>query len=274
MYRVPKEYLPTTDEGEVTDLPYRNHLAGMESWLGDIEHDLESGTVMVLAPAAFQLRSVISEARRRGLLYHNPFAADRGDWNPIKHVPGKLSMAMRLYNFVLTRKADLPEDAMTWAEFDSWVSLLNADVFSEKGMKKSCADRAKQIPKELVWDVFWPTAFKPEHVESAKTGNVGWLAQNVLASKLKSLEYPIAIYNRRGNPDDLLADPKLIFGTCHSVKGGEADTVYIVPDLPPRFAEQWQSGDRDSLLRLFYVAVTRARKCVRILERGRGESVL
>ncbi len=54
--------------------------------------------------------------------------------------------------------------------------------------------------------------------------------------------------------------PRVIVGTIHSVKGADAAAVYVLPDLSPAQWERWQAGKRDELLRIFYVAFTRARE--------------
>ncbi|HUX78338.1 MAG TPA: ATP-binding domain-containing protein, partial [Alphaproteobacteria bacterium] len=56
--------------------------------------------------------------------------------------------------------------------------------------------------------------------------------------------------------------PPITIGTIHSVKGGEADVVYLYPDISVAAATERMIGagqeSEDSLLRLFYVGMTRA----------------
>jgi superfamily I DNA/RNA helicase len=58
-----------------------------------------------------------------------------------------------------------------------------------------------------------------------------------------------------------------VIGTIHSIKGGEADCVYVMPDLSPQGAAQWQGDDDDkaAVIRTFYVAMTRARHKLALL---------
>ena len=56
-------------------------------------------------------------------------------------------------------------------------------------------------------------------------------------------------------------DPKIIVGTIHSVKGGEADVVVLFPDISCVADETcWWTARKDELVRTFYVGMTRARE--------------
>jgi superfamily I DNA/RNA helicase len=50
----------------------------------------------------------------------------------------------------------------------------------------------------------------------------------------------------------------VIPGTIHSVKGGEAQTVILIPDLSLAAVKPYWAGETASIGRLFYVAMTRA----------------
>jgi superfamily I DNA/RNA helicase len=65
----------------------------------------------------------------------------------------------------------------------------------------------------------------------------------------------------------------MVVGTIHSVKGGQADVVYLFPDLSRAGDAQYrQCGPpRDSVIRTFYVGVTRARETLYICS---GESAM
>ena len=57
--------------------------------------------------------------------------------------------------------------------------------------------------------------------------------------------------------------PLVTIGTIHSVKGGEADVVYLFPNLSRSAFEQWEaprSKGYDAIVRQFYVGITRARE--------------
>jgi hypothetical protein len=55
------------------------------------------------------------------------------------------------------------------------------------------------------------------------------------------------------------------------VKGGEADVVYLFPDLSASGIRQWEGPrhDRDAIIRLAYVMTTRARETLVICDPAR-----
>jgi superfamily I DNA/RNA helicase len=56
--------------------------------------------------------------------------------------------------------------------------------------------------------------------------------------------------------------PRVTVGTIHSVKGGEADVVYLFPDLSRAAWQQMRNSQEgmDSAVRVGYVGATRARE--------------
>ena len=79
---------------------------------------------------------------------------------------------------------------------------------------------------------------------------------------------------KRG-PHSLIEDPQVIVGTIHSVKGGQADVVYLFPDLSRAGNANYQVAgpSRDSVIRAFYVGATRARETLYICGRETAWSV-
>jgi len=67
----------------------------------------------------------------------------------------------------------------------------------------------------------------------------------------------------------------VIVGTIHSVKGGQADVVFLFPDLSPAgdAAYQRHGAQRDSVIRLFYVGMTRARHTLYVCQKESSMAV-
>jgi DNA helicase II / ATP-dependent DNA helicase PcrA len=89
------------------------------------------------------------------------------------------------------------------------------------------------------------------------------------------VQFPVAVALARGS-SALEESPRVIVGTIHSVKGGEADAVFLFPDLSPAgdAAYQRHGPQRDSVIRLFYVGMTRARHALYICQRESSMAVV
>ena len=90
---------------------------------------------------------------------------------------------------------------------------------------------------------------------------IAWIEDRLLPSKRKLMEYPLTLCKRRSRTV-LKEEPMITVGTIHSVKGGQADVVFCLPDLSPSGMREWtRPGEgRDGIIRTFYVAMTRARE--------------
>ena len=73
------------------------------------------------------------------------------------------------------------------------------------------------------------------------------------------------IRNMLANKESFKQNPRITLSTIHGAKGGEADNVLLLPDIT-KSAVDHNDLDPDELHRLFYVAVTRAKKALHILE--------
>lgn len=87
-----------------------------------------------------------------------------------------------------------------------------------------------------------------------------WIQRNSKPASRPSADYACSIVERTGRLSSLTDPPMVHIGTIHSFKGAEADVVICYPDLSSRGSEEWQSvRGRDAILRMGYVAMTRAR---------------
>ena len=73
------------------------------------------------------------------------------------------------------------------------------------------------------------------------------------------------IRNMLSKSEKISQKPRITLSTIHGAKGGEADNVLLLPDIT-KSAVDHNDIDPDDLHRLFYVAVTRAKKSLHILE--------
>ena len=75
------------------------------------------------------------------------------------------------------------------------------------------------------------------------------------------MEYAINVARKSGTKA-LRDAPLLTVGSIHSVKGAQADTVILLPDISPSGMREWHKpGDaKDGMIRTFYVGMTRAKE--------------
>jgi superfamily I DNA/RNA helicase len=66
---------------------------------------------------------------------------------------------------------------------------------------------------------------------------------------------------------DIEAEPKVSLSTIHAAKGKESDRVVLSTELTPRIAESLAKAP-DEEIRVFYVAVTRAKHRLDIINSG------
>lgn len=263
--REEKEYAPREEEGRVRRLPGATWRQP-EAILADIERNEQEdgGPVrsMVLASAGFHLDPLKAVLRKRGLPFHNPYRLNRGDWNPLRASTGT-SIVDRIAAFLkpydqYRKDADLWTPRLLW----SWVEVINGKGVLQTGAKQKIEAAARGPRADAVLDIdALLNVFTEDGLSGALAGGLPWLREHLLAARRKSAEYPIRVIEAHGLRA-ATREPPLIIGTVHSVKGGEADRVYLFPDLSPAAMREWASpGEgRDAIIRTVYVGMTRAKK--------------
>lgn len=258
--RQQKEYHPRDFEGEIMKQrhgTWRNP----DSIIEAAQRDIDNGkTVMFLTTCSYMLGPIQAKLREYGVPFHNPLRRSRGDWNPL-HPSKGVATSERLLSFLRLDDKAWGEQARMWTIGDvkKWSDMLKADgVFQRGGKSKilTLGGESEEVPTSLLADLLTDEAFS-----AIFDCNIEWLFAHALDSYKKALTFPIAVGKHSGW-NALREQPKLIIGTIHSVKGGEADVVYVFPDLSlPAWSDEWDNpGHRDVIYRQFYVGFTRARE--------------
>lgn len=253
-----------------------------EALVKQVLADVEAGrTVMVLGSCGYMLDPTIAVLKRQGIPFWNPYRVSHGGWNPLRG-------ARRLLALLRPDTSTWGEEARwyTWPDARAWVDPLRAKGNLSRGAKDFIASKSRdaladdmnepgpismqtfveQFADEEIADLVTDVDLRPEEV-------VAWWSENLLADATKSARYPVAVYRAQGG-QALRESPKIVLGTIHSVKGGQADSVYVFPDLSHRgWAATWERpSSRAPTYRLFYVAFTRARERLTICEAAGGEA--
>ena len=287
--------LTPTGSGEAGGTNYRRP----EQIAWEIERLLsaEPGkTVMVIASCAFMLKPLASVLKKAGIPFHNPYCPKRGDWNPLRS-------ASRVTDFLRTDPETWGAESRfwNWEELDHWLDMIavNSAGMTKgakaeverlarderlKRMKLEPADVAALFETDNPQDTImgpdraqWVRFFEGHGLMRMGDGSIEinplggdprtalqWLVKNTLLKKRRLVEYPARIAERFGGKA-LLETPRVTLSTIHGCKGGEADHVLVCADLSPRGAREWDQFRRDAIIRLFYVAFTRARETLTIL---------
>ena len=238
----------------------------MEDLLQDLEANcLNKGrSAMLIASCSYMLEHLIKKLRERGLAFHNPRQDNNGAWNPLQPRPGQVTAVDRLIAFMNYQEngAWRAEDLQRWTPKLEIKAALNPAKGPRKIIQSLANDDEDSLSYATLERVLTPAA-----LEAGMAGDLNWFLENLMKTEKENrrhvYEYPIQILRKNGGSLEQLREiPRITVGTIHSVKGAEADAVYIFPDLSPAGIGEWRGGAeaQGALYRLFYVAMTRARE--------------
>ena len=196
--------------------------------------------LMFLTTCGYMLDPIKHALRQLGIPYHNPYRRKRGDWNPLGRRTGTVSTAERVE--AITRVPQTVQDARKWSELvnSRGVFITNA----QKRLKGPAGDEIFNAQEYMTEE-----ALNDMHADPLR-----FLEKNAKQAKRRQIEYVTEIIRRHG-VGILHKTPEVVIGTIHSVKGGQADTVVLFPDVS-RKGHEWTLSD--STVRQFYVGMTRA----------------
>jgi ATP-dependent DNA helicase UvrD/PcrA len=234
-------------------------------------------TAMVLDSCSFMLPRLLWALKDAGLPFHNPLRPKRGAWNPLRG-GGRLAAFLRPQDEVWGEKAR----AWTWGDLRAWTEPLAAKDTLTRGSKALIEEKCREdklgstreydeVPLETVLELLGTTDLR----HPALRCDVDWWQSRLRAKARDQMRYPLQVARTLGGKA-LLEKPRVIVGTIHSVKGGEADHVYLSPDLSKAAMwEGWAAGGpgREAIARTFYVGLSRAREQVTVLSPAAAEHV-
>lgn len=264
--RQAKEYLPRPADGSLVRLSRGGYKSAEYAILNTAIEHLERGkSVMFLTSCGYMLRPITAVLRKQGIPFHNPYRKSNGFWNPLRQ-GSRGSTVSRILSLLIGHPEYGP-DHRPWTHGDlaAWAELLQAKGVLRHGIKKTlgACDPEATVTMERLDAIFEPEAIQSLMVAWDKGYRelLEWWRARVTADVHPRVQFPADIAARRG-PEGLAATPQVIVGTVHSVKGGQADVVYLFPDLSQAGAAQYARGGaaRDSVIRQFYVGATRAQE--------------
>lgn len=285
----PIEYLPTPERGDAYFFPAATWRRP-EPVIAAAQRKIAEGEdVMICSPCGYQLTPTIAALRKRGIPFSNPWRMRQGAWNPLAKRRG-VRMVDRIADFLRPDDATWGEARRAWnvRELESWSSICRAKGLFEHGGKTAIQTLLESDPDARVEDDALMRLLDPDsagellkllfHADvsvdrpslrnahgDATANLLSFLESRISPAHARRAAYAIAVA-RNTAPAALREPPMLFVGTIHSFKGAEADHVFIVPDLSTEGTRSLHSGAlRDDVVRMFYVAITRARKSVTFL---------
>lgn len=258
----PRKHEGAVVQGEVTDGP---SLLRSEWIVEDAAEAASAGkSVMLLGTTRRLVDHYLSELRSAGLLFHNPYRPKAGHWNPIGDPLRGAGAAAQLVAFSRTDDQTWGGEARFWTadEIKAWVKPIRADVFV-KGSKSRLA-----AGEPVTAEQFMQMVPDQSVLNRMFSGDLEWYVESMTEGQKSGgrFRYPLAVAEQHG-VKRLTEKPRICIGTVHSVKGGEADVCYVAPDLSRAGYDSWVDRDtRDQVVRVFYVAMTRAKEKLVLLK--------
>uniref|UniRef100_A0A6M3K5I0 DNA 3'-5' helicase n=1 Tax=viral metagenome TaxID=1070528 RepID=A0A6M3K5I0_9ZZZZ len=208
------------------------------------------GSHMIICRCNFRIPYWQDVLNQEGLTWWNPYRLEDKSWNP---------QECGEYKAIMSYQKLIQNETISGEEFDNFVEHMISQGNLVRGAKKEikAAEFEKRaapmsradigfLPWFLPEFLLWKTGVKDVIRVKTKAGSIGLLdASNEVRSK------------------------PVILGTIHSVKGGEADNVWIDTVKSRRILREMKKSEqvRYDEDRIFYVAVTRSRQVVGILRR-------
>jgi len=258
--REPKAFEPRDADGLVVRSPRG---AGEPEALVAEVAGYETGTTMILASCGYLLRPIVEALKAQGVPYGNPYRLKRGDWNPIRRTAQRVLQYADMMG-QWSRSGHIPPARYWW----TWIEMLAVQDTLQPGAKASlrrmAADDAEMTEDDLA-EMFTAASWA-----AMADGDLDWLEDNVTAQFRKPIQYPRRVIERQGL-DALRQEPRTIIGTIHSTKGGQADRVYLLPDISYQAYVsliEAPATARPALTRMFYVGMTRAREELHLCSPG------
>lgn len=247
-------YLPREFPGAVN---YHDYPVDVDA--GDIaemaaEFAQDGRSVMILAPCGYQLEKCVKYMRQVGIPFGNKYRRKNARWNPLAETGKGVSLKQRINIYF-----NNPDLRIASGNLLAVVNMFNTKGVLNRGAKASLKRLVEQVGADTVVDdgEVIRAIFKSEALQALQNPSWDWLATHAMPKFNERIKYFKAVDQFTG---DWTEEPLITVGTCHSVKGGQADVVLLSCNQSPKAARQYHNGDHGPIVRTMYVGMTRARE--------------
>lgn len=271
-WREEKPYAPREEEGvcKMVSLQWNNP----DPLVNAIEDEVQAGrTVMLLGACGYLLDPVKHALKERGTPFHNPYRA-RTDWNPLgAATPGTVSARERLLAYLIPDEEMFGDRSRLWTGDDvrRWMGSVKTQGVFRRGVKEMVEALPRATLSQEQVEALFSDKVDDALLDRVLGPDLGWFVEQMTAAAKGSgaMRYAVQVAKLRGGAA-LVEEPRVVLGTIHSVKGGQADTVFLLPDVSVRGWQQFSAvGEgRDGAIRQFYVGMTRAKERLFVCEPG------
>lgn len=200
--------------------------------------DMSEGEWLVLAQCNYMLISIADMLRSQGLLF---------ELHGKRSISDKITTAVRAWETLRNGKQIDLQSVKTMYTY------MRANTRVKRGFKKITA--TTENPLYSIEDL------QQNHGLLANVGMIWHVALDGLPETESA--YLTAMLRRK---EKITSEPRIKVSTIHGAKGGEADNILLLTDISPTADNSRLAGDEhaqqldDDLHRLFYVAVTRTKE--------------
>ncbi len=257
------QFLPRDCEGSVGHIHQSfNRFAPSTLERLVVRYTRDDETLMFQATCGYMLDHLIAQLREIGVPFHNPARPTNGKWNPLPQKRAKgHTVVDRVLAFMRPDVATWGDQARFWRVDDlkAWVGGLPATGVLIRGKVKEIESLSEKATDDDIADLM-PSWFQPDTLARiVPKPDLDWYLSMVKgADGLR--KYVKEIIKQRGVAA-IRKRPQVEVGTVHALKGREATTVVLCPDI----SLQAYQASRDSkdvaeeMRRVFYVGISRAR---------------
>ncbi len=276
--RQEKTYLPRPANGSVHRLGVGTYKSPEYSILSSaVQHLERNRKVMFLASCSYMLKPVVAVLRKNSIPFHNPYRKGNGFWNPLRL--GKKTASRRIEALLVGNpKYGAGQGRWICRDVQLWVEWMRDEGVLRIGAKdilRSSRPNHIMTPERLA-AIFEGTALSSlmASLERDCRALLDWWRARLDPQYRQRIQFPADVVARYG-PHSIAEEPRVVVGTIHSVKGGQADVVYLFPDLSQAGDGHYQRGGaaRDSVIRVFYVGATRSREILYICQRDGAKAI-